>query len=183
MPLPEPDSAREPIHTRRIECNGFRRADGLWDIEGHLVDTKAYGFDNEWRGHLAPGTPLHEMRLRLTVDDSYLVHAVAACTDASPFEMCPAIVPNFQALVGLRIGKGWRRQVRERLGGTKGCTHLVELALGALATAAIQTIVSLRAKEKPSEDGRAGFLDTCHALAADGPVVAAHWPQHYTGKI
>jgi hypothetical protein len=82
----------------------------------------------------------------------------------------------------LRIGKGWRKQVQERLGGVRGCTHLVELALGAMATAAIQTIVPLRAKEKPAEDGRAGFLDTCHALAADSPVVAAHWPQLYTGK-
>jgi len=181
MPLPEPAVAREPVHTRRIECSGYRRADGLWDIEGHLVDTKAYGFDNAWRGHMAPGTPVHEMRLRLTVDDGYLVHEVAACTDASPFEMCPDIVPNFQALVGLRIGKGWRKHVQERLGGRQGCTHLVELALGAMATAAIQTIVPLRAKESPGTDGRAGFLDTCHALASDSPVVAAHWPEFYTG--
>jgi hypothetical protein len=182
MPLLEPTVAREPIHTRRIECRGYRRADGLWDIEGHLVDTKAYGFDNKWRGHLAPGTPLHEMRLRLTLDDSYLVHAVDAATDASPFQMCPDIVPNFQALVGLRIGKGWRKQVQERLGGVKGCTHLIELALGAMATAAIQTIVPVRSKEATSTEQRSGFVDTCHALAADSPVVAAHWPQFYTGK-
>ena len=50
MPLPDP-VPREPLHTRRVECRGYRRADGLWDIEGHLVDTKAYPFANElsWR--------------------------------------------------------------------------------------------------------------------------------------
>ena len=81
----------------------------------------------------------------------------------------------------IEIGKGWRKHVQERLGGRQGCTHLVELALGAMATAAIQTIVPLRAKESPGTDGRAGFLDTCHALASDSPVVAAHWPEFYTG--
>lgn len=33
-------SARERRHTRSIAFEGFKRADGLWDIEGHLVDVK-----------------------------------------------------------------------------------------------------------------------------------------------
>jgi hypothetical protein len=179
MPLPAP-AAREPIHTRRIECRGYRRADGLWDIEGHLTDTKAYAFDNKWRGTLEPGMPIHEMWLRLTLDDDFIVREAVAATDASPFEICPAVTPAFAALTGLRIGKGWSGQVRERLGGVKGCTHLVELALGAMATAAIQTIGPLRAKT--DSDRRPGHLDTCHALASDGPVVREHYPRHYTGK-
>ena len=31
---------RDHIHTREIRCRGFRRRDGLWDIEGVLEDTK-----------------------------------------------------------------------------------------------------------------------------------------------
>jgi len=181
MPLPSSAAAREPIHTRRIECRGFRRVDGLWDIEGHLVDTKAYAFENRWRGTLEPGAPIHEMWLRLTIDDDLEVHAAVATTDASPFEICPAITPAFASLVGLRIGKGWSGRVRERLGGTKGCTHLVELALGAMATAAIQTVAPLRAR-KGDPDRKPGHLDTCHALASDGPVVREHYPRHYTGR-
>ena len=57
MPLSSP-VAREPIHTRRIECRGYRRADGLWDIEGHLVDTKAYAFMNRHRGEVKAGEPV-----------------------------------------------------------------------------------------------------------------------------
>ena len=49
--------------------HGYRRADGLFDIEGHLLDTKTYGFDNEEKGWLEPGVPLHGMWIRLTVDD------------------------------------------------------------------------------------------------------------------
>lgn len=181
MPLPPPTAPRKPIHTRRIECNGFRRDDGLWDIEGYLVDTKAYPFENAWRGTVHPGVPIHEMWLRLTLDDDLLVHDVAAATDNSPFEICPAIVPEFRKLVGLRIGKGWYGQVKERLGGVQGCTHLVELALGAMATAAIQTIFPARAAAKPKPERKPNHLDTCHALASDGPVVRAHYPKHYTG--
>ncbi len=182
MPLPPPTAPRKPVHTRKIVCEGYRRDDGLWDVEGHLVDTKAYPFDNAWRGTLQPGDALHEMWLRLTLDDALLVHDVAAATDNSPFEICPAIVPQFRKLVGRRIGKGWYGEVKALLGGTNGCTHLVELALGAMATAAIQTIFPLRGKGKADPDRRPGHLDTCHALASDGPVVRQHYPRHYTGS-
>ena len=54
MPLPAA-TPREPIHTRRIECQGFLRQDGLWDIEGRLTDGKTYSFKNEYRGEVKVG--------------------------------------------------------------------------------------------------------------------------------
>ena len=39
MPLTNP-APRKLMHTRAIDCKGYERADGLWDIEAHLVDTK-----------------------------------------------------------------------------------------------------------------------------------------------
>jgi hypothetical protein len=43
MPL-EPKVARAPLHRRAIEIQGYKREDGLYDIEGHLVDTKPHDF-------------------------------------------------------------------------------------------------------------------------------------------
>ena len=80
MPLSDP-ADRERLHDRRVHCAGFRRADGLWDIEGHLVDTKTYAFENIHRGTIEPGTPIHDMWLRITIDDELLIHAVEASTD------------------------------------------------------------------------------------------------------
>src|SRR5690606_25009134 len=80
MPLSDPQPRRH-LHTRRIECRGYRREDGLWDVEGHLVDTKTYGFPNEARGEVAAGEPVHDLWLRITFDDSYLIHAAEAVTD------------------------------------------------------------------------------------------------------
>jgi hypothetical protein len=59
---------RELMHHRKIECFGYRREDGLWDIEGHLVDTKTHDIPNLDRGGVKAGEPLHEMWLRLTLD-------------------------------------------------------------------------------------------------------------------
>lgn len=180
MALP-PAAPREPVHRRAVDCRGYRREDGLWDIEAHLVDTKSYGFPNRHRGTVRAGEPIHDMWLRVTVDTEFLIHDAEAATDASPFAPCPEVAPRFHRLRGLQIGPGWRRQVRQRLGGVEGCTHLVEL-LDVIATTAVQTLVKARGEEDPEPGGgRPRFLDSCHALACNGPVVREHWPEHYTG--
>ena len=181
MPLSPPDK-REPIHHRRIDCRGYRRKDGLWDIEGHLTDVKSYPFPNKFRGEIQPGDPLHDMWLRLTLDDELTVIAVEAATEAGPFAVCPAITPAFKSLEGLKIGPGWRRAVSKLLGGVQGCTHLVEL-LGPLATTAYQTIHTWNAQRSPriENDRMPSHLNSCHALARDGEVVKEHYPRWYTG--
>ena len=69
MPLTTPVE-REVMHTRNIESNGFKRIDGLWDIEVHLTDVKSYEVTNSWRGTLRPGIPIHDMWVRLTINDN-----------------------------------------------------------------------------------------------------------------
>jgi hypothetical protein len=193
MPL-SPPVERAPRHHRRIACDGYRRADGLWDIEAHLVDTKPFDLPNRDRedGRIDAGEPLHDMWLRVTVDDTMLIHAVEAVTDAGPFAICPRITDNYRRLEGERIGPGWRRRVRELLGGTEGCTHLREL-LTPLATTAFQTIYgsgyadTSHAHERQRDNGgREGvmkfLIGSCHALASDSEVVRDFWPRYYRPK-
>ena len=56
---------------------------------------------------------------------------------------------------------------------------LTELC-GPLATTAIQTVRPLR-REQHGGDGaaRPAQIDTCHALAASGEVVAKYWPRFH----
>ena len=187
MPLSAPQP-RQERHHRRIDMRGYRRDDGLWDIEGVLRDVKSYDFTNETRGTVHAGTPLHDMWIRLTVDETMTVQDVEVAMDASPHPVCPAIVPAFAKLKGLRIAPGWNRKVRELLGGVRGCTHLVEM-LGPLATVAYQSIGVSRV---PTADGgtlgapadptrKPKRIDSCHALAADGEVVRKRWPAFYSG--
>lgn len=181
-----PPAPRKHLHTRTITCNGYQREDGLWDIEGHLVDVKSYEFHNDHRGVVHAGVPVHEMRLRLSVDDDLEIHAAEASTEHAPYAMCPDITPRFALLKGLRIGPGFHREVQKRVGGTRGCTHLVEL-LRPLATTAFQTLVARRRSAEAEADPDAPprrpiFLDTCHAHATDSPEVKRRWPAFYTGR-
>jgi Protein of unknown function (DUF2889) len=196
MPL-SPPADREVMHTRRIVITGYRRADGLYDIEARLTDTKAYGFPNTDRGFVAPDEPIHDMWLRLTVDEEMWVVAAEAVSDATPYAICPTAAPNFAALAGLRIAPGFIREANARVRGTIGCTHLREL-LQQVATTAFQTIGPARARRDlanaESTDGekldartteRLGgvprILNTCVAYGTESPVVKRRWPELYTG--
>jgi hypothetical protein len=184
MPLSAPVE-REPLHERRYEFRGFRRKDGLWDIEGHMVDSKTRDFPNLHRGTVHAGEPIHDMWIRLTLDDQFVVRGVEAVTEAAPFAICPAITDSFSAIKGLKVGAGWRKGLKERLGGVKGCTHHVEM-LGAMATVAYQTMWKYVAEEMSAkgsgEQRRPGFIDSCHAFASDGEIVRDRWPAFYHMK-
>ncbi len=177
---------RSKRHNRTIEMEGYQREDGLWDIEGHLRDIKDYSFDSTWRGKIEAGTPVHDMWIRLTVDDTLTIRAVEASLDAGPHPICADITPNFKVLEGQRIAPGWFLNVKKLLGGAKGCVHMVEM-LGPMGTVAYQTLGPSRVTEsQDSADGRTqpkpARLDTCHVFASDGELVKQRWPDFYTGK-
>ena len=177
MPLPDPKSSREPLHRRSIEIFGYKRDDGLYDIEGHLVDTKSFDFKLA-AGIRPKGEAIHEMWLRITVDRNLVIVDAAAATDAMPYlGECDAITPDYAKLIGLAIRPGYTQKVKELFGGTRGCTHITELC-GAIATTAFQTLAGQRvqpADKKPFQ------LDKCHALDTKGPAVARYYPKWYTG--
>lgn len=180
-PLPKP-APRKPLHTRSVQCKGYVREDGLYDIEGTLIDVKSIPFHNMDRGRVEPGEPIHEMWIRLTVDIDLNVVDVEARSVWAPYSICGDITPNFKRLKGLTIKQGWNQKTRELVGGTQGCTHLVEL-LGPVATTAFQTIHDDRAKRDRREGNneKPALIGSCHAYAPDSPVVAMRHPEHYTG--
>lgn len=181
MPLPEP-AAREEIHQRDIVCRGYRRSDGLWDIEGRLTDRKTYGFDNAWRGHIDAGVPVHEMWIRMTVDEGFVIQDIVAASDHTPLPACASITSDYRGLIGTRIGAGFSKQVRRQVGGVNGCTHLTRL-ISNLATVAMQTIGPLVYTDAPSSgDRKPPQVDGCHALRSDGDAVKEHYPKWYRGS-
>lgn len=188
MPLSSPTD-REHIHTRTVTCQGFRRKDDLWDIEGHITDIKTYGFENHDRGEIPAGVPVHEMWIRVTIGNDLVIRAVEAVTDYAPFAACDAIAPDYEKLVGLKLGPGLRKQIRERVGGVHGCTHLNEL-MGPVATTAFQTVFPILAKESLQAQSNASpkgaarrnpLINTCHGWRSDGAAVKRISPDSFTG--
>jgi hypothetical protein len=169
------------MHTRTIRCEGFEREDGCWDIEARIVDTKAYAYDEPFRGRREVGEPVHDMAVRLTLDAEMVVRDIEVDMPSTPYAACQGAAPEFKSLIGRRVGLGWRAAVNEAVGGTRGCTHVREL-LFPMATVAFQTMVGWGeddAKQQPdgSAPQRPYFLDGCKAWASDGDVVVQLYPQ------
>jgi hypothetical protein len=170
LPTAQP---RQRLHQRLISLQGFKREDGLWDIEGHLTDIKDYDFGHVTRVHPA-GVPVHDMRMRITIDSALTIIDAEAAMSARPYAgQCETITPEYKKLIGLRIAPGFTNAVRKVLGGTRGCAHLTEM-VSALATAAFQTLAS-EINEDVSKL-QPTHLDRCHALRLEGPVVQHYYP-------
>ena len=179
MPLPSA-APRRHLHTRTIECKGYEREDGLFDIEAQIIDQKTYELEDSFRGHRRPaGAHVHDMQVRLTLDKGMTVRAIAVTTNHSPYDICPSVAPGYQALVGAKVGGGWRKAVTEAVGRVKGCTHITELLMP-MATVAFQTMGNWKQDENPAAaQTKPLFIDGCKAWAADGPVVQKMFPLHY----
>jgi hypothetical protein len=175
MPLPDSEVERELRHTRRVRYEGYKRADGLWDIEAHLTDVKNHDYQLK-TGVRRAGQPVHGMWVRVTIDRRMTVVDATASTDAVPYPGgCETIAPAYRKLIGLNLTKGFRKNVHELLGGVRGCTHITEL-LGGLPTAAIQTFAGEMPEERP--DGAKPFqLDQCHALETSTETVRKWYPK------
>ena len=184
MPLPTAQP-RQELHLRRIEVRGFRRHDGLLDIEARIIDTKRDPFAvGSGDRILPPGEHLHDMVVRLTLDQDYLIHEAIAVTDAAPHQVCPSAAASVAQLKGLVVGAGWNRAIRDRLSGVRGCTHIVEL-LAQMATVAFQTNAPQRiaAEGRLDANGRPLKIDSCYAYASGRELVRVRWPAHYDGPL
>ena len=181
MPLPTP-AERTDEHTRTVTCKGFKRADGLWDIEGHLTDIKAESIAMRERndGTVPPGEPIHQLAIRLTIDlDLNILDAVASM-DYTPYRMCPSIAVAYNQLIGVQIAPGFTKKCKQLFSGINGCTHLLEL-LGPIATTAYQATHQDRQEKESWAEGesRPHMLNTCHTFSTQGEVVEKYWPHFY----
>ena len=111
---------RRPMHKRTIECDGYLRDDGLWEVEARLVDTKPFGHQDHFRGELAAGAPVHDIALRLAVDDSMTVREAETTMRVTPYPTCVEVEPILSRLIGESIGRGWRELVRRKSAGDIG---------------------------------------------------------------
>lgn len=177
MPLPVTEVERELLHTRRVRYEGYRRADGLWDIEAHLTDIKNHDFRLQ-TGVRRAGQPVHSMWVRVTIDRRFTVIDAAASFDAVPYPGgCENIAPAYRGLVGLNLVKGFRKACKERFGGVHGCTHLTEMLAG-LPTAAVQSFAG-EARVDRDEAEKPFQLDHCHALETSSETVRRWYPRWY----
>jgi len=179
------EEGMELVHTRQILCRGYRRKDGLWQIEASVADEKGQTVPFNSRPSVLAGELIHHLALSVVIDDDYRIRDLSAKTLAAPWAVCAEVAADYRALIGLRIGPGFTRAVREILGGTLGCTHLTDL-LGQVGNTYMQASFPdrLARQQRNGNDPRQwpdtrtlSFVDGCHAWRKDGPVLKGEYPQ------
>jgi hypothetical protein len=177
MPLPPPEP-RERLHARSVTFEGFLRADGLFDIEARLTDTKDHDY-TLLSGVRRAGDPVHDMLVRVTIDRGFRIHAIDVKADWVPYQGgCDRIEPAYGKLVGANLVDGFRKALYDALGGVNGCTHITEL-LSYLPTAAVQTFAGLTRED--AGERKPFQLDRCHALETSSETVRRYYPKWYRG--
>jgi hypothetical protein len=178
-----PTSERTLVHTRQITCDAYVRSDGLYEIEGRMVDQKTFEAVLPFKT-VAPRVPFHDMRITMAVDSDMVIRHVEARTAAAPTPYCTEMNATYASLVGVSIGPGFKAEVKARVGGAKGCTHLTDL-LGPMATTVIQASLAqmqtaervrmLTDSELPMP--KPWVIGTCHTYRMDGEAVKVIWPE------
>ena len=177
MPLPPPSVERKRMHLRRVTYDGYKRVDGLWDIEARLVDTKDQDYPLS-SGLRRAGEAVHDLSLRVTIDGKFNVIAAQASTDAAPYMgACETVAPDYSQIVGLNLFHGFLKTVKTLFGNTRGCAHLTELLM-ALPTAALQTFVS-EVPDNHDSEHKPYHVDRCHALSSSSETVRRYYPRWY----
>jgi hypothetical protein len=174
---------REEMHFRRIDMRGYRRSDGLYEVEGQVTDRKPHDFISPNGFKRVPaGEAIHDMGVTLVFDERMTVLEVRAFTGSAPYDSCFEAPATLQVLVGLRLASGWSMEVRKRLSGAACCSHLKEI-LVPMATVAYQTLTQLRSSRPDilNAEGVPVKIDSCYAYARNRDVVGRKWPAYYTG--
>jgi Protein of unknown function (DUF2889) len=180
MALPPAAPARTLQHRRSITIEVFARGDGLWEVDAQLTDVRTREAKLP-SGSRPAGDPIHDMLLRLVVDERFNIVEAGAETLAMPYpESCNDYGDAYARLVGLNLMRRFRHGVKQRLGGVLGCTHITELTQD-LPTAVVQafagTVIDTRGEADAAE--QPFQIDRCHALRADGEAVRIHYPRWY----
>ncbi len=179
---------RTLLHERATTFKGYRRADGLFEIEAVLKDTKANPWVSTIHGMMPAEVPVHHMLIRAALDDTLEIKEIELGMPSTPYLECQGAIPGLQRLVGRRMSSGWRKAVDECLGGVTGCTHVRELLVN-MGTAAFQTLAGEHFREAAAK-GERPFADLddpakfsqanrCIAWDLEGTMVRQHFPLIY----
>ena len=176
--------AAVPAHVRTIRVDAVQAGDrdGRPRLRVHEVreDHRPRGALH-WLHHA--GDVIHPLEVTLT--DSYpdvVIRAVEGRLDTTPYpNVCPDVVPGLQSLVGVSRARGFTRAVHERIGRSRGCTHVAALIL-AMGPVVRQGTVAACASFGPPDDALSGdpdsaaarpwFVNSCRARRGAGELHA-----------
>ncbi len=169
-------SKGEKLHTRNIEVTTYEYDSQRIITEGFLKDDRfqaSYAITGEER----PSGVVHDMSIRLLVNCSnLLIEDIDVDLISVPREACWETKECLAPIKGLTITRGFTSKVKKICGGSKGCTHLVELLVAMAPAVFLGRNVSRSLKPSGFNADHAKTLikylvNTCHAWREDNPFI------------
>lgn len=168
--------ANPPVHQRKIEIRTYPVEKGQLIVEGHLTDDRLVaGF--HWDGRPRPPGVVHHLIVRLLIGQwpPKILEAEAEMLDI-PHELCLTVAETVKKITGITVSAGFSDQIKKRLGGVEGCSHLMHLilAMGPAALHGYWTQHSRQPRPVPQslEDvqGLSLLINSCQLWRKDGPL-------------
>jgi hypothetical protein len=166
-----------PIHQRKIEIRTVPLENQQIIVEGWLIDNRmTEGY--HWDGRRRPAGVVHRIGVRLLVGNwpPAILEAEAEMVEI-PHELCPTVADSVQKIVGVSVAAGFSEQIRRRLGGVEGCSHLTHLilAMGPAILHGFWAEHSRKPRPEPRsrEDvqGLPYLINSCQLWREDGPLL------------
>lgn len=138
-----------PLHTRSLSITLYAAEAESMRVSAELVDLRKRGFVPVG-GDLQPAGIVHLMQLEAEVDfaarrlrriEAKQPRVAFEPSERTAGESCRDPAGRLDALAGAGLGEGWARAVGERVGGPRGCTHILTLAqlLGSTVSWALES--------------------------------------------
>jgi hypothetical protein len=117
------------VHERKIDIHTYPLDNDQVIVEGWLRDERMVpGYNRDGRPR-APGV-VHWMGVRLLLGGKPITILDAeAEMPTIPNPLCPTVADSVKKIIGLPIVTGFSDQVRQKLYGVEGCSHLMHLIL------------------------------------------------------
>jgi hypothetical protein len=169
------DREKKQVHHRKIDIYTYEYDATAIVVEGRLTDNR---FRNTFylSGDCRPPGIVHDLIIRMIVRGPNLViEDIEVEMSEVPRDVCRETFNSLEPVKGMEIKSGFTEKVKAKVGGAKGCTHLVALLL-AMAPAAVQGAWAAVAQQPidPSNfsDKALEFLEnTCWIWRSDGALM------------
>ncbi|HOJ51450.1 MAG TPA: DUF2889 domain-containing protein [Syntrophales bacterium] len=168
----------EKVHSRTIEISTYAQDKDKVIVEGLLKDER-FQETHVPTGEKFPRGIMHHLGIRLLVNcSSMMIEEVDVKLFQVPRAFCLETADCLAPIKGMQISRGFSKRLKELVGGTKGCAHLVEL-LQAMAPAVFQGVAAYRSKKLVKLDTKTlqmvynRLVNSCHVWREGGPIAKA----------
>ena len=172
------DRIREaPVHERKLDIRTYPLENDRVIVEGWLRDERMVtGYNRD--GRPRPPGVVHWMCVRLLLGGRPITILEAeAEMPTIPNPLCPTVADSVKKVIGLPIVSGFSDQVRKKLYGVEGCSHLMHLIL-AMGPAGLHGYWTNQARKPHSVPGSFEetpnleyLINSCRLWREDGPLV------------